>query len=100
MCFKPEFNSCITECELGRIPKCSGISSASRRKLDLKLIRLWLKGGDTSPAGKKRLKVAGHYDYNRAGCPHGAFQTVSHANRDVNTNSVGGSDCKFFSLSL
>lgn len=45
--------------KLGRIFKCSGISSAIRRTLDLKLIKSWLKEVNTNLAGKKRLKVAG-----------------------------------------
>lgn len=49
----------LSRSKLGRILKCNGISSAIRRKLDLKLIKSWLKEGNTSPVGRKRLKVAG-----------------------------------------
>lgn len=49
----------VLQSKLGRILKCSGISSAIRRKLDLKLIKSWLKESNTSPVGRKRLKVAG-----------------------------------------
>jgi len=33
--------------------------TAIRRKLDLKLIKSWLKEGNSSPVGRKRLKLAG-----------------------------------------
>lgn len=42
--------------KLSRIPKCSGISSASRGKLDLKLIKLSLNGGNPSPVRRKKTE--------------------------------------------